>query len=187
MKQCFSVQLILLSGLLFSPLNVAMVFGEFECASHVHYRWEVHETGESKHHVEDGAKQDEAEKTKAKMPKVSFDVLSVTRRIRAATEDEAKAKIQLALDKDKQDAMEECQSVHENLSGCIAAKFLAMGNVLRQLDFNARKELENSISEDCRSSTGRCLKSEASPIECHSLEPKKEDNKKESEEAKKKK
>ncbi|MCB0331231.1 MAG: hypothetical protein KDD70_16290 [Bdellovibrionales bacterium] len=117
-----------------------------------------------------------------KVKKEKFTVPYVTRRLRSATAEEGKQKFRAVLDRDIEEAMSECRETHENLSGCVSAKFLSMGNVMRQLGFQARKELETSISRDCSMMTGRCLEATASEVTCVEVIQPMEEKKSEGEE-----
>ena len=161
-------------------LPQSLLAAEFECVSEVKYSWEY--TPPSPPMTDD------MKQPPPPLEKEKYEVPFVSRRLRGATEELAKQKFQSVLDQDRLQAMTECKKNHENLSGCVSAKFLSMGSVLRQLDFNARKELESSIVEDCKLSTGRCLKAEASEITCKEVvEPVAETSEEEEEDDKKKK
>ncbi|MCI5066391.1 hypothetical protein MRY87_11765 [bacterium] len=161
-----SFSILLLTALLFAAPLAAQV----ECSSQVSYRWEY--TPESsvpalepprgkKMKAQKGSEQE------SQVPeKSTFEVLHVTRRVRAASEEEGIQRMRSLLDRDISMAGRVCREKHENLALCISSKFVAMGSALRQLSFRARKELEESISADCKAVTGRCMPPEATKVEC---------------------
>lgn len=86
--------------------------------------------------------------------------------------DEASAKQRLKELAAKQEvkALTECEKKHHNLSGCMAAKYSGMSNVLRTLSFTARNTLEEAIAEDCASEQGECLKVTTTEAVCEAVE-----------------
>jgi hypothetical protein len=88
--------------------------------------------------------------------------------IEAKSEDEAKAKaaLQKLSGRYLEKAREACRERHENVGGCISAKFEANAAALRSLDFSVRKALEESLRGDCESQRGRCVKAELKEPVC---------------------
>jgi len=84
----------------------------------------------------------------------------------AATEEEGKRLVMELLRKENFKAREACAKRHENLSGCIAAKFEAEASLLSRLGFSARKALEEAIGADCRAAQGTCLDAPPPEVIC---------------------
>lgn len=112
--------------------------------------------------------------------------------VEAKGDDEAKAKtaLQKVGARLVEKARATCRENHENVGGCISAKFEASATALRSLDFSARKALEESLRSDCEVQRGRCLGAELKDVVCAEIivaapatespvaEPGKEDKKK---------
>jgi hypothetical protein len=84
----------------------------------------------------------------------------------AMTEEEAKAQVLELANREKARARDACTRRHENLSGCISAKFAAEASLLAKLGFGARKSLEEAVSADCKLQQGQCLDPVVSDIKC---------------------
>lgn len=133
--------------LIFSGLSIHEAFAEFSCRAGLHYSWK---------------KQGEEDALKVEWP--ALEIVS-------ESEVEAKAKLEERLIKEKAKALEACRAEHENLSGCVAAKFSVMASVMQRLAFSARKSLEKAINADCSSRQGSCIKVESEEIKCTDLTP----------------
>lgn len=85
----------------------------------------------------------------------------------AESEELAKQALERPVRELKMKAREACRELHENLSGCVGAKFETMASVLQRLPFSSRKSVEDAISQDCEAQMGTCgeVKSEISCAE----------------------
>ena len=128
--------LILVSTLLASPC-----LADFSCSATVSYQWKK-EGGE---------------------PQSLFFTEVIGK---AAGEEAAKAQVKELADKEKPRALGACTRKHENLSGCISAKFAAEASLLASLGFSARKALEEAVSADCKAVQGDCLEPVVSETVC---------------------
>ena len=63
-------------------------------------------------------------------------------------------------------AGEACRDIHENLSGCIAAKYAGVKAQLQSMDFGARKNLQEAIDADCKLQQGKCKEVVAGEPKC---------------------
>ncbi|NLF25622.1 MAG: hypothetical protein GX589_08220 [Deltaproteobacteria bacterium] len=93
----------------------------------------------------------------------------------AADMEAAKVQVSRLADSEKVRARDACMRQHENLSGCISAKFAAESSLLAKLGFSARKSLEEAINADCKSQQGQCLEPVVSEIKCLQTEEAKEE------------
>ena len=91
--------------------------------------------------------------------------------------DEAAAKERLSsfVIREQQKAGAVCKDLHENLSGCISAKYAGVKSELQAIDFAARKILQDAIASDCKSQQGRCKEVAATEPKCFDKTPKKEE------------
>jgi hypothetical protein len=113
---------------------------------------------------------------------------------RGDSEDAAKARVSALVEAELPRARQACAREHENLAGCISAKFAASSSLLPSLDFSARKALEEAITSDCKAAQGVCGEAAGAEPKCTTGAPaveasagKVEDKGKESPDAKKKK
>lgn len=136
-----------------------VVMAEFECSTEVSYSWVPRM-------VED--KKGEKSK-KGELKRTTVEVVRAT----GESEDDAKSAVQRKCERAVDGARKICQRVHEDVSGCIAGKHASSAATLKQLSFSARRELEQSILEDCNALAGLCQKTEASDPVC--IERKKEE------------
>lgn len=86
---------------------------------------------------------------------------------RADTEENAKKEITSRAGGAKAQAAQRCKREHENLSGCVAAKYSAMSTTLNSLTFGARKSLEEAIHTDCELQSGTCGEVILGEASCH--------------------
>lgn len=85
--------------------------------------------------------------------------------------DEESTKIDLAafvLD-ERIKAKQHCSSRHENLAGCIAAKYSSMEATIKSLDFGARNTLDSAIKDDCKNMQGVCLEVTSTDPVCNEI------------------
>jgi hypothetical protein len=141
---------------------VRSVLPESFCTTRISYFWQPQTENES---PVDADKKLADESLGGGAPESLEVAYGVVRRT-GDTEEVARELCREGLEEKKAEALKECRELHENLSGCISGKFTTMSALLKQLDFEARKELEASIASDCRKISGRCLKAEASEVEC---------------------
>lgn len=66
----------------------------------------------------------------------------------------------------QQEAIKSCKDRHENLSGCVASKYAAVGGLLQQMQFSARAQLQSAIESDCKKQLGRCELGNAPELKC---------------------
>ena len=166
MKQCFyRVSSLVISvfsvlSIAFSPLaaNAAPV-----CSSGISYFW-VPELTTSP--VAGKGKSPASENKEGESQATELKVLYDNVQRKGSSEEISRGLLSGILEDKKSEALKSCRELHENLSGCISGKFVSMAPVLRQLDFEARKQLEASITLDCKKNSGRCVKVEASEIQC---------------------
>lgn len=85
---------------------------------------------------------------------------------RAESEELAKKALATRVGAAKTQAIARCKREHENLSGCVAAKYSAMGTTLNTLTFSARKALEDAINTDCEHQSGICGQASVAEAEC---------------------
>jgi hypothetical protein len=123
----------------------SLVAAEFVCKSEISYSWKKEGNEE--------------------LSKVIFAVLEA----RSDNQELAKAKVESQVLRHTPRASQHCNKEHENLSGCIAAKFTAQASVLDRLSFAARKKLEEAITTDCQARIGACKAVEATEVECQEL------------------
>lgn len=88
---------------------------------------------------------------------------------KGADEVSAKDALTRKIAREKSRAKEECKREHENLSGCIAAKYAAIASVLSSLGFSARKAVQDAIASDCTSIQGVCSQVVSSEPVCKEL------------------
>ena len=143
---------ILHTGLLLTLFYSQALLAEFECSSEVSYSWIPRVVEEKKGE-------------KPKRVEVKQTVVEVLRAM-GESENDAKFAIQRKSERAKEEARTICQRVHEDVSGCIAGKHASSAATLKQLSFSARRELEQSIVEDCNALAGLCQKTEASEPAC---------------------
>ena len=132
----------LVSAALISFLYPAASFAEFICGAEISYEWK---------------------RAQAENP-VSVSAGSVQEK--GADEASAKSRLSVLVKSRLTEVRAECRREHENLSGCIAAKYAASAAVLQNLGFNARKALEEAISSDCKAQQGVCKEPQASEPVC---------------------
>lgn len=129
----------LTSALLLAPETAP---AEFSCQSSITYKW--------KQEKEEAPKQ----------------VFWLGLRTFGATEAEAKGELERRLGLERKKATTACEYRHENTGRCVAAKLSAKATVLREVGFAMRKTLEESMTADCQSQSGRCLGAEPAEIKC---------------------
>lgn len=125
---------------LFSIALPALGWADFHCQSAISFKW----------------KRGDAE----------FDVYRQVVTGAGVDEAEAKAKLKDAVDAAKTEAQANCKQQHENLAGCIAAKFQTLGNTYQALGFSARKTMEEAITKDCENQQGLCAGAHSSDPAC---------------------
>jgi len=116
-------------------------FADFSCASEVSYKW----------------KKNGEEEIKTYWTKVIE---------KSATEPIARQVLDNSILKEKQLAEKACKREHENLANCMASQFATKSAVLANLNFQARRALEEAISADCKAQQGVCVDSSASEVKC---------------------
>jgi hypothetical protein len=60
----------------------------------------------------------------------------------------------------------DCRKLRENLSDCIAAKFVVYKDTLNSMTFSGRKALEQAITKDCEKQQGKCLGASVTEAVC---------------------
>ena len=85
---------------------------------------------------------------------------------RAESEELAKKALEARSAAAKTQAIARCKREHENMSGCVAAKYSAMGTTLNTLTYNARKSLEEAIRTDCELQRGACGEATVAAAQC---------------------
>lgn len=146
----------------FIVFPVREVLSESLCTARISYSWQPQVEKETSTDADGKTAEESLGSASSESLEVSYGVV----RRRGETEEVARELCREGLEAKKAEALKACRDLHENLSGCISGKFTTMSALLKQLDFEARKELEASIATDCRKNSGRCLKSEASEVEC---------------------
>lgn len=141
---------------------VREVFSESLCTTRISYFWQPQIEKETSADADKKPADENLVGSAPESLEVSYGLVRRT----GDTEEVARELCREGLEVKKAEALKACRELHENLSGCISGKFMTMSALLKQLDFEARKELEASIAMDCRKNAGRCLKSEASEVEC---------------------
>ena len=141
-----------------------LVSAEFACSSEISYKWrEI--SGEKE---KGGAKGAEAV--------IYFSSVQET----GADEAAAKKALEESTVREKVKASDACKRLHENLAGCMSAKFASLANTLQNASFTARKQIEDAVVADCRGQQGTCLEIIASDPKCAEIKKESaEDEKKE--------
>lgn len=85
-------------------------------------------------------------------------------------ENEAKSKLDIIAAQEQKKALEGCRKNYENLSGCVASRFASVSRTYNQMSFNARKNMEEAISNDCKTAQGECLGASTTKITCKLIE-----------------
>ncbi len=94
---------------------------------------------------------------------------------KGATEEEAKVTMRPLIDQNQKAASDQCRNAHENLSGCMAARYLTIGSSISALSFQARKQMEDAVKVDCEKIQGKCLGVNIAEIKCVTEVPKVEE------------
>ncbi len=91
--------------------------------------------------------------------------------VKASAADQALAKsaIESEAAKIKGKAMQQCRKLHENVSGCLQAKLEAASQALQAASFAARKALEDSLIDDCKSQKANCKEIKVGEPKCEDL------------------
>ena len=135
--------LLLIAGLAQLVLGIRPIYAEFVCASEVSYKWKKGEKESS---------------------------VSVSRiERRGADEAAGKAALEESLSREKSDALDECRKQHENMAGCMSAKFTSNSDALRSMSFPARKQLEEAVGADCKEGQGSCTEAATSEAVCREI------------------
>ena len=121
---------------LFALLLPFNAFSDFVCSSDVSYKWQKSEVKDQKKDEKKEEKKEEKEDTT-----IHWSTLE------QGGSDEAAAKDALSkyVVREQKKASETCKILHENLSGCITAKFASSKAELQAMDFGARKTLQEAI------------------------------------------
>ena len=114
---------------------------DFRCSSDVSYKWKKSESEEAVIHW------------------AALDAEGVD-------EAASKSTLEERVLHEKKKASEACKDLHENLSGCLGAKYSSTASELKALDFSARKALQDAIQTDCKAQQGRCMEISASDAKC---------------------
>ncbi len=93
---------------------------------------------------------------------------------KGATEGEAKKVLQPLIERNRYEAGAFCRQLHENLSGCMAARYVSMGGAYSNLGFTARKSMDDAIKVDCEKLQGKCHGVFTTNVECIDSTPKEE-------------
>lgn len=126
---------------LFQTVTLAWAGDEVTCSNEISYRWRNQEDKE-----------------------LTVFYAKVYRS--APNEIEARAKLSEAMVQQRLKAKRECEQLHEDLAGCIAGKYAALGSLRSTLDFSARKELEQAVQADCNAVKGTCFEVQVSETVC---------------------
>ncbi len=103
---------------------------EFECSSEISYKWK-RETEEMTVYVE-------------------------TVFIKGADEESAKRALGMLSKAKEGKALKLCADIHENQSGCLAARTSAHSQVLGIASYAVRKDIQKAIQDDCKKQSGEC-------------------------------
>ena len=121
--------------------SAAWVNAEFACTAAVSYQW----------------------KKEGQEPRsVVWSELSV----KAEREEDAKAKLSEQAARELPRARAACAKRHEDLTGCISAKFSAQSSLMAGLSFSARKAVEEAINADCKALQGGCMEAAVAAPAC---------------------
>ena len=142
-------------------------FAEFECQVDVSYRWR--REAQKPAGITTPLASPAADATPSAEHALGTDIESVfwtSVKGNGAKEDEVKKKVENFANKEKSAAVSSCRVSHENLSGCISAKFSSVAPTLNNLGFAARKSLEEAISSDCQKQQGQCIDAISGEMKC---------------------
>lgn len=146
----------------------ALAHADFNCSAEVSYKWIAADKGEAAP-VKDDKKKEGGQAPETKSVDGEKEVFWGKFEVKAATEEEAKAKIKDMLSKERSSAMLGCQDAHENQTKCISAKYAQNNAALNMMSFGQRKEFEKKIIEDCEQANGRCVSASATEPGCKEI------------------
>lgn len=84
----------------------------------------------------------------------------------ATTEQSAREKITARIPYLLSEAQKNCESKHQGLATCYATKAKSFGTEYQMLDFDTRRVLLDSVREDCKQVSGKCISNRASEVIC---------------------
>lgn len=144
-----NISLLFIALILFSPISAraqsAAAIGQFTCEADVYYIWKK--------------RQDAGNQPPAA-------VFYVRVGERGAVELDVKNKLLTRLSGVEADAVKGCQAEHHNISTCVATRLKTFAGEYHQMDFNARRVLLDTITEDCGNNAGSCIAAHTGPITC---------------------
>jgi hypothetical protein len=144
-----------------------LAIAEFSCTADVRYKWRplsAQESNSASNPKTDNAATNTPEaKTEDSSVK---DVFWRTVEVKGATEDEAKNKLKVLVNEERQKADFSCRDAHENQSKCLANKYTQHSALQTTLTYSQRRELEKKMAEDCQVAAGSCLGSATTEPVC---------------------
>lgn len=87
----------------------------------------------------------------------------------AATETDAKERLDAEIGAQRRLAAVECSRRHENLGECIASHISLPGSEFVKLDFETRRMLRDQFKTDCERLEGRCKGTKAGEAKCRAV------------------
>ena len=160
-----NLQVACIAALFFGCLINNIAQADFVCASDISYTWTSSSAAKASTPTASGANSTTpaANPVATSAPNQTF-VGKIE--ARAESEDLAKKALDARSAAAKTQAITRCKREHENMSGCVAAKYSAMGTTLNTLTFSARKALEDAIRTDCELQRGVCGEATVAQAQC---------------------
>ena len=87
----------------------------------------------------------------------------------AATETDAKERLEAEIAAQRRLAGAECSRRHENLGECMASHISVLGSEFGKLDFETRRLLREQFKTDCERLEGRCKGTKAGEAKCRAV------------------
>ena len=134
-------------------IKTSQAYGDFVCSQEVSYKWAPLQKPSLKE------EQEKQEKQESVIHWGSYQQSGM---------DEASAKEALGsiVVREQKRASEMCHELHENLAGCIAAKFGTHKAEFSEMDFATRKSLQEAIGADCKEQQGKCTETLVTEAKC---------------------
>ncbi len=114
----------------------------------------------------------EQENNNKNKKKKSIKVKEFFKTVYSTSEDKEKASniLKENLESYKSEALDDCKRKHNNMANCISVGLRKNSKEYIYLDFNTKKLLTDSIKEDCKQKTGKCLSSTSNELICRKIE-----------------
>lgn len=157
---------------IFKILTISLIFSLFLginahakaiCKVAVFYKWKVDTS--YKEENRGILKKNQIRQDKDKIKETFWGIIEAE----GETKEDAQKSLDYSILEKQGDVLNLCKSEHESYSACISNKYKRLKADLDSSNFNVRKQIEDSIKQDCENQVGDCLEIVKRDVLCEEI------------------